>query len=136
MVFELWKNQKNPNGIKIWPDWAKLLFIFLYGTPKLMDFDEKNIIHQNLCSPVFFTPSIFLNDSGICIPFHITNMFPTSWKFLTPSENLLLFFSDPPCYELWLMNFHKVPNFLFKKRGQIGIRALIESNIFHTVSKL
>ena len=135
MVFELWKNQKNPNGIKIWPDWAKLLFIFLYGTPKLMDFDKKKSytkIFVPQCSlPLQFSlmtvAYVFLSILQICFQ-QVENSWPPvkicCYFFLTPSVMN---------YDCW--TFTKFPN-SFLKRCQIGIRALIESNIFHKVSKL
>ena len=47
--FGFWalKNQKNPNCEKFWPDWAKPLFIWLYGTHKLLDSVEKSQTPEN-----------------------------------------------------------------------------------------
>ena len=126
LVFELWKIRK-----------IQIHYSFLiYVTPKLMDFIFQKISYTKILLPSVLYPPFFFNDSGTFIPLHIVYIFSPTWKFLTPSENLLLFFSDPLCYELWLMNLHKVHKLILKKGGKIGIRALIESNIFHKVSKL
>ena len=47
--FGFWalKNQKNQNCEKFWPDSAKPLFIWLYGTHKLLDSVEKSQTPEN-----------------------------------------------------------------------------------------
>ena len=47
--FGFWalKNQKNQNCEKFWPKWAKPLFIWLYGTHKLLDSVEKSQTPEN-----------------------------------------------------------------------------------------
>ena len=57
--FGFWalKNQKNPNCEKFWPDWAKPLFIWLYGTHKLLDSVEKSQTPENF---FYYVPQCYL----------------------------------------------------------------------------
>ena len=124
LFFLTLKNQKNPNWKRFWPDWAKTLFILLYGTPKLMDFHKK-ISYIKICSRVFFTPRVFFNDNFLCIPLHILYIFSTTWKFVLFLTSFVMIDELSQSYQIhWI------------KGGQNGMRALFKSNIFHKVSKL